>query len=66
MRRDGIASKLPVVAEDEQRFSVFTVAENEQRFSVFVFFFASFWILFFRLPDGLEHAIMICVYMKLE
>ena len=66
-RRDGIASKSPVLAEDKQRFPIFTVAENEQRLSVFASsFFASFWIFFVHLFDGLEYASPIYVYMELQ
>ena len=58
--RDGIASESAIVAEDEQRFSDFTIAENEQRFSLLQTLF------FVRLFDGLEHASLICVYMDLQ
>ena len=47
--RDGIASKSAVVAQDKQRFSVFTIAKNEQRFSLlqrFLFYFILFIYLF--------------------
>ena len=54
---------MPVVAEDEQSFSVFTFAEDEQSF--FFFFWASFWISFFRMLVGLEHGILICA-MELQ
>ena len=66
-RRDGIASKSPVLAKDKQRLSVFTVVENEQRLSVFASsFFASFWIFFVHLFDGLEYSSPICMYMELQ
>ena len=61
-----MASKSPVLAEDKQRFSVFIVAENEQRLSVFASSFASYWIFFVHLFDGLEYASPICVYMELQ
>ena len=65
-RRDGIVSKSPVLAEDRQRFLVFIVAENKQRLSFFPSSFASFWIFFVHLFDGLEYASPICVYMELQ
>ena len=61
-RRNGIASKSPVVAEDEQRFSVLPLQRTNKGFQVFLLFFffsASFWIFFSRMVVGLEHVILI-------
>ena len=54
--RDGIASKMSIVAEGEQRFSNFMMAQNEHNFLLLQRLF------FVTLFDGLEHASLISVY----
>ena len=50
---------MSVVAEDERRFSDFTMAQNKQDFLLLQGLF------FVSLFDGLEHTSLICVYMEL-
>ena len=50
---------MAIVAEDERRFSGFTMAQNGQDFLLLQRLF------FVSLFDGLEHASLICVYMEL-
>ena len=57
--RDGRASTTSAVAEDERRFSGFTMAQNGQDFLLLQRLF------FVSLFDGLGHASLICVYKEL-
>ena len=61
-RRNRIASKSPIVAEDEQRFLVLLLQRTNRGFLVSLLFFPpSFWIFFSCMVVGLEHVILIWI-----